>query len=426
MTTMTNCRSALLKMRPYLLRLQAAPILKVQRSRQLVKRISVIVIFFLLSGSAFCDSPVLQLYKQRFSRADLGAKVQILENAANDRTMDAEIGQFYEYALQFALDNSKLLKNDHDMIRIVDAAVRGLQNTNYSESLNVLWKLFLEYIDTTIGAEIIIAMGKLGKGNNGVIDHINNYLSEKNFLYRAGDNVNYAMVSACISAIMDLGDSTSYPVLLAVLYSGFPEVITYEAQGAFDLIPGNLKQFLYDVIAKGEPVEKFAAYRVGVNSQRLNLAERGQLAELALEQSLIAYDGQANADMSALRYAAVNDLAKFRWTRANPLAIRHYYRVQADYQHDVVTLEHFLEAIRLLGAVGNSDAALVLILQLGLINSRTQRTGEYNENITLAIVQALGQIGERAAFDPLLNVSNLPYSENILAAAREAINRLRW
>jgi len=380
-----------------------------------------LLVFF--SFSAFCDSPVLQLYKQKFSRADLSAKAQILENAANDSTFAGDIGQFYEYALQFALENSMLLKNDHAMLRIIDISITGLKKTGYISNIDTLWKLFMEYPDSTIGAEILIAAGKLGKGKINITDSVNNYLTEKNILYSSGSSVNYVMISACIMAIMELNDSSSYPVLFDVLCLGYPEVIKSEAQGALDLISGNLKQFLSDAIEKGSPSEKFFALTAGMNSNTLTVSERGQLAELALEQSLTNGD---NADLSAMRYAAVQALTHLRWTRANNLAIRHFYRVQTEFQHNAASRERFLEAIALLGAVGNSDAALALCLQLGLINARTERMGEFDEEITLSIVRALGLIGDKAAFDHLLNVSNLMYPENILAAAGEAIDRLRW
>ncbi|MDR0302067.1 MAG: hypothetical protein LBI04_07140 [Treponema sp.] len=394
----------------------------------MVKKASLFALLVCLCLPAFCDSPVLQLYKQRFSMADLSAKAQILENAANDITFNEDIGQFYEYTLQFALDNSMLLKNDHTMLRIIDISVKGmalsgLGKANYSNSLDILWKLFMEYPDSSIGAEILIAIGKLGKNNQNIIEGVNNYLTEKNVLYRSGSSVNYVMISACIIATMELNDSSFYPALFAVLCLGYPEMIKLEAHGALDIISGNLKQFLSDMIEKGDPAEKYFALMSGINSNKLTVSERGQLAEIALEQSLI--NGE-NADLSAMRYATVRALTQLRWTRANNLAIRHFYRVQTEFQNRAVARERFLEAIALLGAVGNSDAALALCLQLGLINARTERTGNFDEEITLAIVRALGLIGDKAAFDHLLNVSNLLYPENILAAAGEAIDRLRW
>jgi len=288
----------------------------------------------------------------------------------------------------------------------------------------ILWRYFLFSSDTDRKTEIIIALGSMGRGNRTIIDNINNYLMGMNLLFRTGSSVHYTIVSACISAIMELGDSTSYPALLSVLYAGYPEVIASEAYGALEEISGNLFQFLLNVINNNSPEEKFVAFRAGINSEQLTVSERGRLAERALEQSLA--DTEDNIYFSSLRYAAVAALTSLRWTRANALAIRHYYRVQSDFLQDNVSKQFFIEAITCLGAVGNSDAALVLGLQLGLINARTESTGSFDPDITMAIVRALGNIGFNAAFDHLLSVSSLPYPEDIVAAAGEAIARLRW
>jgi len=190
------------------------------------------------------------------------------------------------------------------------------------------------------------------------------------------------------------------------------------------VIPGNLMQFLMNVIANNPPDEKFIAFRTGSSGSRLTVSERGQLAEFALSYALAS--NEENFDINAMRYAAVLALTPIRWTRANALAIRHYYRVLADFHQDVVSKGRFLEAIACLGAVGNSDAAVVLGLQLGLINARTESTGIFDDEITLELVHALGLIGDSAAFDHLLYVTNLPYTDAIIAAAFEAIDRLRW
>jgi hypothetical protein len=287
-----------------------------------------------------------------------------------------------------------------------------------------LWRIFQENPDSDIAADVLITLGSLGKDNRNIIDNLNNFLIESSRSFRSGYTVNYTVLSACIWAIVELGDNTSYPALLSVICAGFPDVITYEAFGALDVIPGNLFQFLLNVLRNNPPDEKFAAFRAGINSQRLSVSERGQIAELVLEQTLAA--NEENTYLNTMRYAAVLTLTQLRWTRASPLAIRHYYRVQAEYLQRIVPREHFLEAITFLGAIGTSQAALTLGLQLGLINTRTERTGYFDAEITMAVIQALGLIGDNRAFDQLLHVSNLSYTEDIQAAAREAIDRLRW
>ena len=287
-----------------------------------------------------------------------------------------------------------------------------------------LWRYFLANPDTEAAVDIIITLGIVGKGNRVIIDNLNNYLTARNYLYRSGSHVNYSIISACILAIMELGDSSSYQALFSAYCSGYPELITSEAFGAMDLIPGNLHQFLLNVLWNNPPDEKLAAFRAGAISARLNISERGQLAELALEQSLAA--AEDNLSLNVMRYSAVITLTQLRWTRANSLAIRHYYRVQNDFHYNASLKERYLEAVNCLGAVGNSQSALVLGLQLGLINARMESTGHYDSEITLAIVRALGNIGDSAAFDQLLSINNLLYSDQIQAAAREAIENIRW
>ena len=390
------------------------------------KTARVLFLFLFCSGVVFAQDQILQSYMQIFSRADLSAKTGVLRDASADSNAHETIGGLYDFALRFALYNSQILKDDPDMLKLINFAARGAGDSGYIESLNTLWNLFSGYQDSLTRAEILMAIGKLGKGNSIVIDNLNNYLKNQSAAYNFGIRIDYPVLSACIAAVAELGDSSSYPALFSVIATDFPEVIILEALGAMDLIRGDYKQFLIDVIHKNPSEEKLAAFKAGMNSYSFGPAEQGQLAEVALEQSLAFSSVEDNALLSALRYSAIAALTQLRWTRASALAIRHYYRVQTDFQQGLAGKRRFLEAIACLGAIGSSDAALALALQLGLINARTERTGSYDEDITFAVIQALGLIGDKSAFDYLLNISYLNYPDHIQAAAKEALDRFRW
>jgi len=384
----------------------------------------IFVLFIFLSSRVFCQTSSLQSYMQRFSASDLSAKIEVLRGAINDRMMNEHIGEFYEYVLRYVHDYYAQMGELKLVNNLVNLSLNGLIDSGRSESLNILWRLFSVYPDNNTAAEILITMGILGKGSRTITGYINNYLMEKNADFRSGNSVDYTLVSACITAIMELDDISSYPVLFSSICAGYPEVISSEAYGALDEINGDLHKFLTGVIENNPPEEKLAAFKAGINSEYLALHERGRLAELVLEMTL--KDEDDNIDMTAMRYASVIVLTNLRWTRASSAAVRHYYRVLADYRDDAAIRERFIEAIAFLGAVGDSQAALILCLQLGLINAGMERTGSYDADITLAIVQALGHIGDNAAFDHLMFVKNLPYHQTIKAAAQEAIERLKW
>jgi len=292
-----------------------------------------------------------------------------------------------------------------------------------AQDVDILWQSFLDNEDSPLGVELILEIGKSGRGNRHAVENINNYLNKLTESYTSGEAVNYSLVSACISAVLDMGDSSSYDALFAALCANYPEIISNEAAGALDLLPGRLMLFLYKVIDNYPPFDKLTAFRLSISSQTLSSSERGQLAELALETSL---DSQQDADMDMMRYLAVVELTRLRWMRASPLAIENYYRVQADYYRNDAPKERLLEAIACLGAVGNSNAALVIILQLGLINAQMERKIGYDAEITIALIRSLGQIGDKAAQDHLLYITYLPYGDNVKSAAMEAFNRLQW
>jgi hypothetical protein len=375
----------------------------------------------------FGDTAVLQLYMQSFSVSELSAKSEVLRNAALDRRMNESVCQFYEFALRYTADNYADIDDLSGMNNIIGIALKGLRNSGSVAStvlIDTLWELLLEYPDSVMKADILVTLGTLGKNNQNITDAVNNYLMVINYMFESGDIIDYSLVSACITAITEMRNSSSYPVLFNLLYAGYPEVIASETYGALDVINGDLFLYIRGIMEGDSPEEKFIAFKAGINSKRLSISERGQLAELALETRFTDFEG--NADLIAMRYAAIQTLASLKWTRAGALAVRYYHRVLADYFQGIVSKAHLIESIACLGVIGDSSAALVLGLQLGLINEKTKSMGVFDADITLAIIRALGSIGTNAVFEHLLYISNLSYSENIKTAAREALDRLKW
>jgi hypothetical protein len=74
----------------------------------------------------------------------------------------------------------------------------------------------------------------------------------------------------------------------------------------------------------------------------------------------------------------------------------------------------------------SAEAAQTLALQLGLFNSQMERTGEFDADILISVINALGELGDKIAFDYLLYIGYLSYPEAVQSAARDALNRLKW
>jgi len=398
------------------------------------------------NAGLYAQESILSSYERNFIRASLSAKTGILTDAATDGRAKEFIGDLYQFALRFALDNSEHLRNDPDMIALIGTAARGAGTSGNTASVNTLWDLFLVYPNSYSRVEILGALGSLGKGNPLVVRNLNQFLNEQNISYRerttgqpgqsynsfgagqAAFSPDYSVLSACIAALGALGDDSSFPFLFSTMTAGYPQAVTQETLKALDSIQGNYKNYLVDIIMRNPFPEKAAAFRIGAYNEKLSPADRGEIAQTALEVSLnaLSSDGALSSAESSLRYDAVTVLTRLKWNPAAPLAIRNFYQVRSDYDQGHSPKERLVEAIACLGVMGSAEAAQALALQLGYFNSQTENTGEYDEAVILALINALGELGDKAAFDYLLYISYLNYPDRIQAAAREALNRLKW
>jgi hypothetical protein len=379
-----------------------------------------------LSASPQEPDQLLLSYQRNFAKADLETKAALVEKAASER--GAALGAFYVSALEFALRNADLLKDERSLSVLAASAARAVGEAKHADALPVLRRVFMAFRDPSVRSASLGSMAVLGKGDSQVVETLNQFLANQNNLYRSALSPDLQTLGACIDALAALGDSSSYPSLFATMLAEYPQEIRFRAAEALRLIRGDYKKFLIDVVKRNPPAEKAAAFRAGMDNPAFSASERGELAEAALEISLSLFPtdpAEANA-VSELRYAAVRELASLRWTRATTLVVKNFYRVQTDFGKDALLKERFIEAIACLGAMASSEAAQALSLQLGLINADMERSRSFDQDVLLAVIGALGDLGDKVAFDYLLYIGYLSYPDNIKAAAREALNRLKW
>lgn len=377
------------------------------------------------AASQEADSAALA-FQRNFVRASLATKTELVAEATAKGP--AAFGPLYELALDFCLQGAELLRDDPSMISLAAAAAEGAAAAGHARSAQALWRVFMAYRDPKARVPVLKALGVLGKGDSQLAQNLNQYLATQNSVFKSGLAPDLATLSACIDTLAKLDDGSSFPVLFSAMIAGYPGTISQEASKALSSIRGDYKKYLVDVMRKNPPEEKLAAFKAGVANEAFNDAAVGELAEAALDISLGLYPTEPAqaAAIQDLRYSSVRELTKRRWSRATPLALKHFYRVQTDYGKGLVPKETFVEAVDCLGAMASSEAAQALALQLGLLNAEVEKSRSFDPAVVLTVVRALGSIGDKVAFDYLFFIGYLPYSEEIKAEAREALNRLKW
>ena len=129
---------------------------------------------------------------------------------------------------------------------------------------------------------------------------------------------------------------------------------------------------------------------------------------------------------SALMAETMKSLAALKWSQASPVVVKYFYRAQGEYKDADKGVEVLIPVVNCMGAMATTEAAQALSIFLGLLNSETEQKKTYNEQVLLAVIKALGELGDKTAFDYLLYVGYLDYPESVKQASRDALARLQW
>ncbi|HTX74049.1 MAG TPA: HEAT repeat domain-containing protein [Rectinemataceae bacterium] len=371
------------------------------------------------------DSMVLA-YERNFARSSLVTKLELLKEAASRQ--DVAMGPLFDMALRFAVDNADLLGPDPQLKDLALLAATETGKAAYTKAGNDLWALFQAMKDSDVRAAALRALGPVGAGDQHIAENLNSFLASQNSLYRSGLQPEYPALEACIEALGDIGDGSSFAVLFSAYVTGYSPDLTTKASKALGSIKGDYLGYLLRVVDKNPPLEKAAAFAAGMDNAAFKDEDKGSLAEAALSAALDASPSSPVEIQSLreLRLASVRELKALKWQRASPLVIRHFNLLQADYAKGVAKKSELIEAISCLGSMGSTEAAQTLALYLQLVNAQTEQGAPYDEDVILAVIGSLGELGDKVAFDYLLQIGYLQYSDTIKRAAREALQKLKW
>ena len=174
--------------------------------------------------------------------------------------------------------------------------------------------------------------------------------------------------------------------------------------------------------------EKKLALVISLETDRLKQEEKGEIAQFTMDVGLhtAAVDNPSRQIARDMRYIAAVALAQRKWASATDLVIEHFDTVLLEYDRGVTDKRRVVEAIDCLGAMRTHEAAVRLTQYLVLLNSYTERLREFDNSIVLVVIENLGSLGDKTAFDDLLYAQYLSYSSEIKKAVRDALENLKW
>jgi HEAT repeat protein len=369
---------------------------------------------------------LLKSYKRNFAIASLEVKVQIIQDAG--KAGSREIGPLFQQAVDFVLENYSFLDTDQRFRTLAMAAADQIRSTGYIEARYSIWKLFQTDTSQGVRMSCLNALAVVGKGDPEIAQNLNLWLASQNSVFQTGKIPDVPVILAAVKALGSLGDGSSFAVLFSTMNVGYPADVSRASREALLAIPGDLKKAFLEVLQSSPLPEKRQALEMALDSSRLSDSDKGEIAEFAMDVGLhtAAADNQLKASAREIRFIAARALNARKWTKATPLAIEHFNALLLEYDRGLADRRFLVEAIDCLGNMGTHEAAVRLTQYLILLNSYTEKLQEFDGTIVLAVIQNLGKLGDKVAFDDLMYVDYLSYSGEIKAAARKVRGSLRW
>lgn len=340
-------------------------------------------------------------------------------------------------ALNFCLSSKQILENDKDLENLVLESLNVLSqidfsNTNFSEKdgnlsfSSVFSAIFNNFDSDEIRTKILV----LFKENPSVanVSLVNNFVSEN---MQTASEMTLALLEA-IKGLEFYGNNTSFRLLfIADILEVWPEYdeILENSYGSLSIYSEN--EILH--ILSSVPVEKKILILEKLNkNSKISQKIRGEVAENALSQSINYIGGNLNTESEFsqedlhLQKLALDTISLTKWTRASELANEYFEIAKNQYELKNISAESFSQIIKDISSVATSKTDKILSEYLDFLNKSAEQNLPLDMNVVLSVINALGDLGNKAAFDYLLYVTYLDYPEEVTTAARNALAKLKW
>jgi len=393
------------------------------------KRTFMFPILVCVTISLFAQSadPVILSYQRNFIRASMSTKQELLNDASRITTMN--MVQLYIDALVFVRQNYPYLGNDAQLMDLAITAASKSSAYQDTSIIPVLKDIFSAISEPKVKIACLDNFAVLAKGRRDDISFLNGWFEQSLQGLNGNSTNDVRTIAICASTLGTLGDSSSFPVLFTAATGNYDSSIIDAASSALNMLNDGYTDNILAILSQKNIKNMYAAYTYAMKKDSLPITDQGKIAEAAFTAAVElktagAVDNQVM--LQSLIHDTLEKLTALSWSQAAPSVIKYFYQIQGDYKNDKSGVDALLPVIRCMGTMGTTDSAQALSIFLGLLNSETEQKKIYNEQLMLTLIQALGDLGDKTAFDYLLYVGYLSYPETVKKASRDALARLAW
>ena len=375
------------------------------------------------------------IYSQNLTKTIKFLKGNIADKTAAVREASgAEAVFLANQAINFCIESKEILGNDRELEGLAVAAILSIspeyaKNCPENEKLLLeeeLLKLYSQFKNSSTVQIAILTKSVALKdyiSTDKLTELLNDYLTKANVNTEDG-----TMFRAVLNALESIGNNESFLILYGLANNQNYKKYHAQIESTITaLVPKAMNEVLSLIQNSNtsQVAKLFGLIKKNSTISKNNLCE---IAQNVLSQSIIYIEGSSGAteEQINLQLDTLAILSENRWTRASATCVSYFKLAKRLYNSGDMNEAQFKAVILALADTSPVDSVSQLTAYLEDLNSLTEKGNIVSSDVILAVIKALGAIGDKSAFDSLLAVTYLNYNEQILSAARGALSGLRW
>lgn len=384
--------------------------------------LSIFFLFFTLS----CLCAEVSDIQKKFLKGNVQDKTAaVKESSASDAYMLAEQG------IGFVLETRPLIGADRDLSALAVASILKLPREdsaladNFPDINSQLVQIFNLFEDETVRIAVLDKFEYTAalKDFSQAVGLLNSYLETPEEKFR-----NSSVTGKAVSTIGKIGDGDSFRIIYSAWREDrFPSFRKQTEDSLILLSAAHISDTIR-VISMSNLDDIGDFFELINESSEISQEFKAEIAENVL--SMIIHNAEDNTESLRgsvkLQLSAIKAIADANWTRAAGLAVRYFGVAAGEYENNSLSEEQFIQVIRCVTELSSPDCAQALSAYLAEMNSKTEKNQVSAQEVVLAIINSLGELGDKTAFDNLLYVTYLNYPEAVKSAARDSLAKLKW
>ncbi|WP_024466460.1 hypothetical protein [Treponema pedis] len=357
-----------------------------------------------------------------FVLANIEDKVQILKNA---ELSGSNLIPLYKDCVKYVENSYAILGDDTRLLTIGIIGVTKLGELGEKSSAQDIRYLFSTVENEDFKIACLKSLSVLLEKDSGFTVYLNSLYENSLSDLLAGKKLNINLLIAYAQALGNFADTSSFEVLFKTLLYPVNETLKKAVKTALNNISFD---YFYEIAYK--KAEKnvqyiWTLYLLAKENKKIPGGQLGEISETVLSYGIENLETERELAEKLIE-ETLPVLADLKWSKASSGVNKFFYFKQAALKQAGISYESLIPVIDCMGNLGTAESSQNLSIFLGVLNSETEKTKQYDEKLMLSVITALGRLGDKTAFDYLLYVEYLNYSETVKQASRNAIEELKW